>query len=72
MATFVNTTTAANTGLVERLLAFSPAIAEAMRKRRLYTQTIHELNQLTDRELADLGISRLAIADVARDAAFGR
>ncbi len=72
MATFVNSTTAATPGLVERLLAFSPVIAEAMRKRRLYIQTVYELNQLTERELADLGISRLAIGDIAREAAYGR
>lgn len=71
MATFVNSTAAAP-GLVERLLAFSPAIAETLRKRRLYSQTIYELNLLTDRELADLGISRLAITDIAREAAYGK
>lgn len=72
MATFVNSTTAATPGLIERLLAFRPAVAEAMRKRRLYAQTIYELNLLTDRELTDLGISRLAIVDVAREAAYGK
>ena len=72
MATFVNSTTAATPGLVERLMAFSPAIVDAMRKRRLFSQTMYELNQLTDRELTDLGISRLSIADVAREAAYGK
>lgn len=71
MATFVNSTTA-HVGLVERLLAFSPAVATAIRKRRLYNQTMYELNLLTDRELTDLGISRLSIADVAREAAYGK
>jgi uncharacterized protein YjiS (DUF1127 family) len=72
MATFVNSTTAATPGLVERLLAFRPVIAEAMRKRRLYSQTMYELNMLTDRELTDLGISRLSITEVAREAAYGK
>ncbi|MES2144459.1 MAG: DUF1127 domain-containing protein [Pseudomonadota bacterium] len=72
MATFVNSTTAAHVGLVERLLAFSPAVATAIRKRRLFNQTMYELNLLTDRELTDLGISRLSIADVAREAAYGK
>ena len=32
-----------------------------------YRETVRELSQLTDRELDDLGISRLQIDSVARD-----
>lgn len=38
---------------------------------RLYRQTLDELDALSDRELADLGISRLNITTIARDAAYG-
>ncbi len=71
MANFVNSTTIAPNRLLDRLLAFAPATATAMRKRRLYTQTLYELNLLSDRELTDLGISRLSIRDVALEAAYG-
>jgi uncharacterized protein YjiS (DUF1127 family) len=41
-------------------------------RRRVYLQTVTELNALTDRELADLGLHRLMIPAVAKDAAYGR
>jgi uncharacterized protein YjiS (DUF1127 family) len=72
MATFVNSTNIASNGLVDRLLSSFPSLAKSLAKRRLYAQTVFELNQLTDRELADLGISRLAISDLAREAANGK
>jgi uncharacterized protein YjiS (DUF1127 family) len=37
---------------------------------RLYRQTMSELSELSDRELADLGIARLDIARVAHKATF--
>ncbi|WP_374431572.1 hypothetical protein [Tabrizicola sp.] len=30
------------------------------------------MNSLSDRELSDLGISRLGITDIAREAAYGK
>jgi uncharacterized protein YjiS (DUF1127 family) len=38
---------------------------------RSYRQTYEELEALSDRELADLGLSRHSIRDVAREAAYG-
>ena len=38
---------------------------------RKYLATYDELNALNDRELADLGLSRLNVRDVARDAVYG-
>lgn len=40
-------------------------------RRALFKQTIRELNDLSGRELADLGISRSMIRSVAYDAAWG-
>jgi uncharacterized protein YjiS (DUF1127 family) len=71
MATFVNTSASSN-GLVDRLLASFPSLAKALQRRRLYAQTVFELNQLSDRELTDLGISRLSIYDLAREAAYSK
>lgn len=48
------------------------ALKTAFAQRRLYSRTIEELQGLTDRELADLGLSRLSIAQVAHEAAYGK
>lgn len=38
---------------------------------RLYRKTLAELESLSDRELADLGISRLSIREIARESVYG-
>ena len=48
------------------------ALREQMAKRAVYRKTISELQSLTDRELADLGIHRSAIKGIAHEAAFGK
>ncbi len=40
-------------------------IINALRSWRRYNQSLHELSQLGDRELADIGITRSDIARVA-------
>ena len=40
-----------------------------LRNWKRYRETVRELSRLSDRDLADLGISRFDIASVARDAA---
>jgi uncharacterized protein YjiS (DUF1127 family) len=62
----------ASAGLADRIAAFVADLRQTARRRALYTRTLRELNALTDRELTDLGISRLQIEDVARTAAYGK
>jgi uncharacterized protein YjiS (DUF1127 family) len=69
---YVNTTRIAKTGWADRLMMLVAGGKDAYAKRRIYVQTVEELNKLTDRELGDLGISRLSITDVAREAAYGK
>lgn len=69
---YVNSTRVAQKGLLDRLADLKDNVLAAIRTRRLYAQTVAELNALSDRDLADLGISRLGIAEVAREAAFGK
>ncbi|PRY25986.1 uncharacterized protein DUF1127 [Aliiruegeria haliotis] len=38
---------------------------------KVYRTTVTELSQLSDRALADLGVSRSMIRSLARDAAYG-
>jgi len=48
---------------------FVSFILSKIRAYKLYRETVRELAQLSDRELADLGIARLDIARVAHQAA---
>lgn len=50
------------------------AIAEmkaASARRAVYRNVVRQLNGMSDRDLADIGISRLVIRDVASKAAYG-
>jgi uncharacterized protein YjiS (DUF1127 family) len=69
---YVNTTTAARKGFADRLAFVKDVVLTAFNQRRVYARTVAELNSLTDRELADLGISRLGITEIAREAAYGK
>ena len=69
---YVNTTHVARTGFADRLAFVKDTVLTAMNQRRVYTRTVAELNSLTDRELTDLGISRLGITEIAREAAYGK
>lgn len=42
-----------------------------LQKRKIYRQTFRELSSLSDRALADLGLSRSMIKGLAREAAYG-
>ncbi len=68
---YVNSTRTAANGLADRFAALVNGIRVAAQRRAVYEKTVRELEGLTNRELADLGIARLNIRDVAREAAFG-
>jgi uncharacterized protein YjiS (DUF1127 family) len=51
-------------GLVARL-------RQSFADYRAYLAVHEELNALSDRELADVGLSRLTVRDVARNAIYG-
>ncbi len=73
---FANTNTrpaARNSGLVDALAglgAFFGSIVDSFRRYRVYQATFEALNNLSDAELRDLGISRHEISRVAGEAAF--
>ena len=69
---YVTTSNIARKGFADRLAAVKDIVLAAVNQRRVYARTVAELNALTDRELADLGISRLGITDIAREAAYGK
>ncbi|SDJ93827.1 DUF1127 domain-containing protein [Aliiruegeria lutimaris] len=47
------------------------ALRVNLQKRKIYRQTYCELSSLSDRALADLGLSRSMIKSLAREAAYG-
>lgn len=69
---YTNATRVGNKGLVDRLLGLKDVVAASLQQRRVYLRTVTELNALTDRELADLGIARMSIRDIALEAAYGK
>lgn len=59
-------------GVIRRLSKLLADAREARQRNRVFRQTLKELNALTNRELADLGISRSMITRVAQEAAYGK
>ncbi len=55
----------------ETLRAAAQQFRAAAARRAVYRQTVRELEALTDRDLADLGISRTDIGDLAWQNAYG-
>lgn len=68
---YVNTRSV-EAGLVARGNSILRAVQDYLGRHAVYRKTLRELEQLTDRELADLGMSRLSIREVAREAAFAK
>ncbi|GIT90624.1 hypothetical protein JANAI62_10790 [Jannaschia pagri] len=62
---------AATSTLRARVAARLDAIRQDWSKWRLYRKTYNELSALSNRDLADLGLSRAMIASVAFEAAYG-
>jgi len=56
-------------GFFDHLRALRAARAEASRRDRAYRTTYAQLDEMTDADLADIGISRHNIADIAQEAA---
>lgn len=55
----------------DRLVAFKNDFAVRQAKKRVYRETLNELEGLSGRELADLGMSRSGLKAVAYEAAYG-
>ncbi len=57
--------------LRHRLAALQQLLEARAARRRVCHRTFDELNALSDRDLADLGLHRTEIQHVAREAAYG-
>ena len=71
MAVIAQANVAATNGLAGRLHTAILRMQENRARRAVYKQTVRELNALTSRDLADLGISRSMITRLAHEAAWG-
>lgn len=69
---YVSTNRIAGKSLMDRVAGLMVSVASSLQQRRVYAQTVAELNALTDRELADLGIARASIVEIAHEAAYGK
>ena len=69
---YVNSSRAATYGIADRAAAIVKTIRVSLERRRVFKQTVRELQALSNRELADLGIHRAMITRVANEAAYGK
>ena len=68
---FLTDTFSAQGTLGDNFAAFVANIKEARTKRAVYKQTFNELANLSNRELADLGMHRSAIRRIAYETDYG-
>jgi uncharacterized protein YjiS (DUF1127 family) len=67
----MNVSRPAFAGLSDRLASALKLVREALHRRSVFGITMRELSALSDRELADLGIARTMIREIALEAAYG-
>ena len=68
MAHAINLNAYADTTEQPRIFA---RLRQSFADYRAYLATYEELNALSERELADIGLSRLNVRDIAREAVYG-
>ncbi len=59
-----------NGGVLNGTAGYLDRVRKAWADYRLYRATLDELQQLNDRELADLGLTRFTIRDVAIESVY--
>jgi len=59
-------------GLTDRIAVYFKDLAFRANQFRLYKRTFDELSDLSDRDLADLGLTRASLRSVAHEAVYGR
>jgi uncharacterized protein YjiS (DUF1127 family) len=69
---YVNSSRTLNISFADRLGNIAKSVKLALHRRRLFNQTVRELNALSERELTDLGIHASMIREIATTAAYGK
>lgn len=70
MAAFAHTSVS-HAPVSSRIAASAAAVRDAYARYKMYRATVNELQGLTGRELADIGLNRSMIKSVATEAAYG-
>jgi len=66
---YYSNTHVSRSGFIARSQAIFGAVSDYMNRRRIYRTTLIELNSLSNRDLADMGINRSMIKSLAMSAA---
>jgi uncharacterized protein YjiS (DUF1127 family) len=69
--TTVSVNSAARTGILARFADMMIRAKAAYTRYRIFRTTLAEMQELSDRELADLGLSRSMLRRSAYEAAYG-
>ncbi|MFC7703275.1 DUF1127 domain-containing protein [Plastorhodobacter daqingensis] len=67
---YAHNTQAGHASILDRAATLVAAVRDAIERRRVYRQTLRELNALSTRELNDLGINRSMVTRIALEAAM--
>jgi hypothetical protein len=70
--TSFNITLPASIPFMDRLSGVHATLSDKMAKRKVFLTTLRELQSLSNRDLADLGLSRAALRGIAMEAAYGK
>ncbi len=62
---------AGNVGVIENIRGVFASVSESFRMARQFRENYNELDRLSARELADIGLSRGDITRVAYEATYG-
>ncbi len=68
---YVSTQKISNVTVGERIGAFASGFGKRIGEYRLYRRTLNELQSMSARDLADLGLHPDQLTQVARDAVYG-
>lgn len=71
MTTF-NITLPTSIPFMDRLSGLRATLSDKLAKRKVFLTTLSELQSLSNRDLADLGLSRSALRGIALEAAYGK
>ncbi len=71
MSAIANTRALGVASLADQIVALARGVFEAAGKRAAFRRTVSELNTLSDRELADLGVTRWEIELIAHRSVYG-
>ena len=68
---YVSVRTSEGSTIGNRLMALTASLRDRLAKRRLFRRTLRELQGLSARQLADLGLNRSMLRRMAWQAAYG-